>query len=980
MPPFDDVVCSVFSASKDFVQRYRSFQKYPLYTECCVELLRIYMHTRSDFRDIRSFSHHVRMSLMLNGLRTRPLEAKGHRGRSCSVATMRSSLQFSFGRKQILGVGVSTIALRPDERFDERHLEAACKRVLSCCQKIPFSFYSYAIPDDNRLLFYIELEHTTGGEFSFEHVRLLQKELGVIVLEAVENVQSRVHMPSNEDETLRNCLLLSQEIREIQSPPQVMIQYHGQTESFILFHCIVVLLVEKSAAKKPCSFVPSGSIDSIQLIQVSQMESFNERYVKQALVLLLHLQKEPYLYTDRSINFHAARNSVVDWFSHLFGSFRDLNGGLIAYQRTLLSSIHAAVQNESGYDHRVCEKIFYSIMPPFAKNICAADQIVEMVRLFFSMRILPYGKRGEKVLRSKNANIFSSVFLKPKNLTSSMILHAAYSRGIKEHQCLLATDYIDDQEYYGVVLVTNEDNIRKEFESWVEEILDREKKDQRKRQQIRLVLPQPPLLLDPRVGTDLTTGIVIKLLYDGLYRLNEENIPVPAMAEKVLIKDGGCTYIFYIKEAVWSNFMPVTAHDFEYTWKKILDPSFFTIFAYLFDPIQNAREAKAGLVDSSKIGIFSLSDKELVVRLCHPAPYFLELCCHWMFSPLCKELDIKRPEWAHFADSYLVSNGPFSLSYWSPNGEMQLVKNSSFWNQEAISLQRIDIHVVEDVQKAMRFFNEGYIDWFGDPLHDVQKQVFDQSCEEIHRYPVNAIYWYEFDTSKPPFSSKKIRRAFSLAIHREKCKEEFLEKGFQIASSFLPRKLSQSSYSKYFEYDPDLACKLFEEGLAELSLTRKDLGVIQIIISKVSCNLELSTTIVRSWKQIFHIPIEIQLHGRAQFFEESQSGRVHIAGRRWCSWYYDPAYTFEMLRNEKNMVGVCRWHSEEFCTLVNRAQQEEDPALRKRLYAQAEAFVLEEMPVIPLYEYVYRYAKNPALHNVCCSYNGGVDFSYATLE
>ncbi len=980
MSIFEGLLASLFAVPVGTIQHYgRHFS--PNFREVIyTELLRIRLSTSNEFRGIRSLHHFFRIAIMFCRFQKSVPSKLGNGERFCSCTVFRSSLQFTFGKRDVIALGVLINSLHNDERLDNRHLESACKRVIHNIEAIPFSFFSYAHPDEGCQALYLEFEGGHSEPVSTNQVLLLRKGLATLVKESIEKVVSYVHMPSNEDETLRNCILLSKEVNERDSLPQVIIQYQSQVDECLVFAVTMVRSIQIAESKRPFSSASSSVIVRSEILQVTSLEPIDDVYVKQAIILCVHVKKDPFLKCDRSIDFHQARNIVVFWLNESLGQIRDLNGGLLGQQRDVLKTVGDRMSSVPGYDMRVCENIYYSIMPPVLKSLCTPDQFVHFFKLFFQMRNTPYGRRTRVVLQVNNSTLDAYVFVKPTYVKSGSILNAAYKAGLQEHECALAFDSIEDHECYGILIISNNATAKRAFEEWVKEAMKQRWNNPSEKQKIRITLPHPPLLLDPRIGADLSSGVLIKMLYDGLFRLSENGQPIPAMAEKVEILDQGHTYVFTLRPAIWSNSLPVTAMDFEYSWKKILEPNFPTIFSYLLHPIKNAAEAKKGLVDSSEIGITSTGDQQLVVRLNHPAPYFLELCCHWMFSPLCRIVDQEQPGWAYLGGSNFVCNGPFTLAQWSPKGDIRVAKNHHYWNHNSIKLEEIEIRVIEDRLAALQQFNQGYLDWIGDPLSDIPIEDLKSANGNLYSYSVNALYWYEFNCKETLFSSKKVRKAFSLAIDRKKiasCNRCGFEK---IATSILPEELSLYDDKEAYRYDVEAARRLFEEGLIDLNLSKSSIKPIQLLIPDVPTHEEITRHVIQMWHHAFGVSIVYEKKPTREFFEIVQKQKIHIAGRRWCSWYQDPFYTFEMLRSTKNTIGLCNWSSETFSNLVDRAEIENDKVKRDALFEQAERCVLEEMPIIPVVEYTYHYKKNENVRNVRTSQSGSIDFSYATVQ
>ena len=185
---------------------------------------------------------------------------------------------------------------------------------------------------------------------------------------------------------------------------------------------------------------------------------------------------------------------------------------------------------------------------------------------------------------------------------------------------------------------------------------------------------EPPSL-HPGLATDTTSGAVLYQVFEGLMRINQEGVAEPAMAaSEPEISDDLLTYTFTIRDdAVWSNGDPVTAHDFEYAWKWVLDPeNADTDYAYQLYVIKGAQDAKENGGSLDDVGVKALDDKTLEVTLEQPTPYFLDLTAFYTYYPVNKNVAEANPEWALEAGEDYVTNGPFLLDTWEHKNKVVL--------------------------------------------------------------------------------------------------------------------------------------------------------------------------------------------------------------------------------------------------------------------------------------------------------------------
>ena len=175
-------------------------------------------------------------------------------------------------------------------------------------------------------------------------------------------------------------------------------------------------------------------------------------------------------------------------------------------------------------------------------------------------------------------------------------------------------------------------------------------------QEIRLNLHGEPPTLDPRKATDTVSIPVVKLCFEGLTRIDPNGQPIPAAAEKIEVSSDQKRYTFTLRDALWSDGTPVTAYDFEKTWKTVLDPTFPCETAIDLYIIKNAKAAKNQRCSLDEVGIKALDDKTLQVDLEHPVPYFLSALSTHNFFATPSHIISAYPDWTH---GHYVSNGTF---------------------------------------------------------------------------------------------------------------------------------------------------------------------------------------------------------------------------------------------------------------------------------------------------------------------------------
>ncbi len=202
-----------------------------------------------------------------------------------------------------------------------------------------------------------------------------------------------------------------------------------------------------------------------------------------------------------------------------------------------------------------------------------------------------------------------------------------------------------------------------------------------------------PTALDPAQTWEFYTSGTADLLFRGLLERTPDLGVVPAVARAWDVRDGGLTYVFYLREDVhWSDGRPVTAGDFEYAWKRILSGTQRSPFLGLsFDDIKGTQAYLQGrLTDIDQVGVRALDDGTLLVELEQPTSYFLQLmaCSAWFPVPR-HVVEEHGPTWTQ--PEHFVSNGPYRLAVWQPGQRLSLVRNTAYFGRFAGNVERVEL-------------------------------------------------------------------------------------------------------------------------------------------------------------------------------------------------------------------------------------------------------------------------------------------------
>ena len=958
-----------------------------LASELFFELHHFLLACDDEFRRIRQVSHLCRTVVYLAWFK-KQLATKAKflekSQREIIFKVKKSSLQFTFGQKWVLGITIAMSHLNEYEQFEDKHILKACQKLIPHCRQVPHSFFHYKTPSDAVHSFYLEIEKKDGKDFTSTEIKTLREGLKSALFISIEQLSHKLFMPHNEEEVLRNILVLSNELRGPQDIPQIIITWRGQSETSLTFHVTLVRLISEGAEKGlEALFETSPELISFLNSSKKIVGQLKSKQLKEANTFLLECPKTPFLRQDHSVDLLRAREFIVSSLKKLIGQVRDFNGGMIGQQNQLFTSLKELLTQEELKHELHLENLFHSITPVLMKSLLSPELIKELFHLFIELLEETEVEGPDvryKFHRLEHAICFM-ISSDDKTLFDSLE-KSLHQLNLGELEYGVSTFRVSNCFYQGYIVVPQDQETIDRFTTLMVAKLSSLEKSKNLGQTLKISLPRPAALLDPRVGTDRTSGIVIKMLYEGLLRIDSTGKPSPAIAENYEISPDQKSYTFFLRKTLWSNGKPVTAYDFEYAWKKQLDPDFKSLYTYLFYAIKNAKEAKKGQKSLEEVGIYVKDAYTLHVVLEYPAPYFLELCAHWVFSPLSKEVDELHPGWAYYGGEHFVCNGPFRLAKWKRNTEIQAIKNSHYWDAEFVHLRKIDISVVEDPQQALLLYQKGELDWIGEPLSELPPETFKKKIfsGRIQSHLIDAVHWYSCNVKVAPFQSKKCRLALACAINRQNLIDDILHGGEQPAYTILPPTLSLLKEAPFHDGDLEKAKKLFHEGLKEQKLTLAQIPPLTITCFDNKLHEAVAHHIAGLWSELFGLTIRIETYKWDVFMQKCLQYDFHIMSQTWYSWYHDPIYNLNVLKYENGDMNTSQWSNKDFTELLQKANYAIDPKERKNYLRQAEMIAMEEMPMIPLFYHTFKYMKKEHVNNIVISHLGQIDLKLAYLN
>lgn len=494
---------------------------------------------------------------------------------------------------------------------------------------------------------------------------------------------------------------------------------------------------------------------------------------------------------------------------------------------------------------------------------------------------------------------------------------------------------------------------------------------------LRISTAGDPQSLDPRLARDLMSSTFLHMFFDGLMRFDPHGNLVPAIATNIHISEDLKTFTFTLRDAAWSNGDPVEAQDFIETWKMMLSPHFPAPNAYQLFVIKGAQAAKEGKGSIHDVGLQAPDDHTLVVELERSTPYFLELTAAPFYFPVHSSI---RSSSQDIANLPWVGNGPFVLQEWQHQHAITAVKNSHYWDADAVHLDKIVALVIEE-NTALQLFETGQLEWSGSPLSMIPSDAI-STLKQQHLLQVSpgaATFWLRANTSKAPLDNVKIRKALSLAIDRQALVDHVLQGGQLPALGIIPPSLKLQTASYFVDHDTPRAWYLFQEGLKELKLSKDELPSITLCFMNSDRNHKVAQALQQQWRKAFDIDVKLEHCEHQVLFSKVSKQDYSLAMGSWVADYRDPINFLDVFKEKTTPTNNTLWSNPQYTELLNLSALETNHDERAKVLRNAERLILDEMPIIPLYYSSFTYVKSPRLKNVYFSDLGFLDFKHTTI-
>ncbi len=462
---------------------------------------------------------------------------------------------------------------------------------------------------------------------------------------------------------------------------------------------------------------------------------------------------------------------------------------------------------------------------------------------------------------------------------------------------------------------------------------------------------EPPSL-DPSLGSGTMAAPALSDMVEGLVMRGPSKQPEPGCAESWTVSPDRLTWTFLLRPGLqWSDGRPLTADDFVYSYRRLLDPATGASNAGLFLAIRNARKIVQRQLPPDVLGVRAPDARTFVVELEFPVPYLLQLLANTQAAPVPKHvIDKLGRDWAR--PGTLVSNGPYVLAERVPQSYIKLMKNPRYHAADRVSIDDVYWHPTQDLGAAFRRFRAGEMDVVLNVGPDDLGWVRKNQPEALHTGPIHATYLLVLNVSRAPLDDVRVRRALSLAIDRDVIANQLLKTGVRPAWSFVSPGIGGYPGRSTAAEEGMPAAKRIAEArrlLDEAGFGPEKPLTLPLVYDTQEENRKIMVAIAMMWQAI-GVQAEISNVEFGAALGALRTRNYAVARSSTFSLYDDPN-AFLQQYGSQSPTNWAGWRSPAYDRLLEQSNVATEAADRTRLLLEAEAIIATEVPVIPIYHY-----------------------------
>ncbi len=489
-----------------------------------------------------------------------------------------------------------------------------------------------------------------------------------------------------------------------------------------------------------------------------------------------------------------------------------------------------------------------------------------------------------------------------------------------------------------------------------------------------------PTTLDPTKGQSIGDNEIQHAITEGLTRNTAGDIK-PGIAESWDESEDGLTYTFHLrKDAKWSDGEPITAADFEYSWKRLVNPETASPYAFIGDCLKNGQAIEQGKMDVEELGVKAVDDTTLEVTLEHPTSYFLSLIgSSGQFAPLRQDIVEKYGTDFAATSEKNVYSGPFVMTS-SEDNVWTFEKNDNYWDKDSINLDKCELNYVENTDTQLSMYEAGDLDYVQVPTAYVSD--YKDKADVFANGNVDFCY-INSKSDNPVLGNKNFRLALNYALNRNDYNKlanadtftafnGLVFPGLQAKGTTYGEAYDLNSYSYPLDGDQDKATEYLNAAMKELGIANASDITVEVVTTDADSSKRIVETLQEQWQNALGIKVKIRQVTYADIYGKVFPEHDYEIGYGgWGSDYDDPYSYLELFKSDSS-YNYSQYENPEVDQLLIASQDEPDTDKRMDELNQAEQDILADGAFVPLQ------ARN--IYYMLDDDTTGINFYYCSLN
>ena len=492
-------------------------------------------------------------------------------------------------------------------------------------------------------------------------------------------------------------------------------------------------------------------------------------------------------------------------------------------------------------------------------------------------------------------------------------------------------------------------------------------------QTINACIGSQPETLDPQLNSASDGSNYIKHLFEGLmkYGWNGEGI-VNGAAESYEVSDDGMVYTFHIREdAKWSDGQDLTAEDFVYTMKRLVDPEIAAPYAGdMGKYILNGLDISMGEKEVDELGVKAIDNKTIEITLQDPCAYFLEVMAFPTYYPVRQDIvEANGDAWATTPET-LIGNGPYTLESYTMDEEIVMVPNENYYDADKVTCKRICWKLITDPNAKLAAMRAGELDWCDDYPTEELATLREEGL--FHTEPQLGTYYVNINNTVEPFTDARVRKALQLAIDPYYLAETVTQNTYLPATDFVGNGFVADDGSDFGDFDTVIDRSDYQANIAKAQELLAEAGypngegfpTVEYCTNVSGVHVATAEALQAMWKENLGINIEITQMEWNVFLAARREGEHTLARDGWVADFNDPSNLLDLFTSYSGNNSTF-YNNPEYDELMKKVAASTDAAERMALMHQAEALAVgEEACCIPVYYYATTWIAVPEISGV----------------